>query len=364
MIQNLSIRNFKVLRQADIELKALTVIVGPNSSGKSTVLHALKHLTRFGEILTSTDEVPLAFRIATLEDKDGFQERGALDSLRRKGCDGSTILKAWGRRQGKGFNLELEVREGGRYRYVAELDGHKIPAPLAPTFLNMKSVLLKLDVNKLGAPSYPKQTSLTLPDDGDGLSSVLAGIHLEDISRFKRIIEQTRSVIGGLQDIHIKQVPMERALAFQGPNIGYQLFFDMKGAKGIPAHNISDGTLLTLALLVSLSVPVPPDLVMIDDVERGFHPRALQDLVRQLRNVQDQEPELQIVVTSHSPYLLDFLRAEEILLASLDDDGYSTVQPLVRHPDYERWKGFMAPGEFWSSVGEDWITKDKKVTAR
>lgn len=66
---------------------------------------------------------------------------------------------------------------------------------------------------------------------------------------------------------------------------------------------------------------------------------------------------LQIVATTHSPYLLDYVEADEVLLTSLGDDGYAAVKPLTEHPDYERWKDVMAPGEFWSTVGERWITE-------
>ena len=58
-------------------------------------------------------------------------------------------------------------------------------------------------------------------------------------------------------------------------------------------------------------------------------------------------------------------KAEEILLTSLDEEGYAAVKPLTDHPEYERWKDLMAPGEFWSTVGESWITEgdSKKPSA-
>jgi hypothetical protein len=88
-------------------------------------------------------------------------------------------------------------------------------------------------------------------------------------------------------------------------------------------------------------------------------------LIKLLRRTQESNPELQIVATSHSPYLVDFLQAEEVLLTSLDEDGYAVIRPLTDHPDYERWKGFMDPGEFWSTVGEGWVTKkDESLTPR
>jgi predicted ATPase len=97
---------------------------------------------------------------------------------------------------------------------------------------------------------------------------------------------------------------------------------------------------------------------LIDDLERGLHPRAMGNLVKQFRLLQQQNPDLQIVATTHSPYLLDYVEADEVLLTSVSEDGYAAIKPLTDHPDYERWKDVMAPGEFWSTVGERWVTAE------
>src|SRR5438105_2753575 len=46
MITKLSIRNFKCLRDVQIDLERFTVFVGPNASGKSSILQALDFLCR------------------------------------------------------------------------------------------------------------------------------------------------------------------------------------------------------------------------------------------------------------------------------------------------------------------------------
>src|SRR6476620_70781 len=49
MIETLSLRNFRILRKVDVELRPFTLLVGPNASGKSTLLEALDFL--FGCLL-------------------------------------------------------------------------------------------------------------------------------------------------------------------------------------------------------------------------------------------------------------------------------------------------------------------------
>jgi predicted ATPase len=223
--------------------------------------------------------------------------------------------------------------------------------------LEWSHTLLNLNTQKLAAPSYPKNTSLRLPIDGEGLSSILAGLRLEHPAKFSGIVNQLRTVVPNLTDIRVRRTQI-------GPeSIGHEILFDLKGADGISAGSVSEGTLLTLGVLTALSTCDSPQVALIDDLERGLHPKALGHYIDQLRILQKQDPELQIIATSHSPYLLDYLRAEEVLLTSLDENGYTVVKSLTDHPDYERWKEVMGPGEFWSTVGEDWITKEKKATA-
>lgn len=323
MIQSLSIRNFKALREVDVELRPLTVIVGPNASGKSSILQAIALLSsRLNRSQPPPDQNPYLLRS-------------------RNSTGDSTV----------GCRFVIEETEVN-----AELNISK-PGFASSHSFAWEFQLLHLEPRKLSAPSYPKEVSLSLPGDGEGLSSVLAGLYLERPERFSKIIDRLKAVVPSLLNIRVKRVPVEPTI------VGYELLFDMKGAEGIPAIAVSEGTLLTLGLLTALSMKDTPQVVLIDELERSLHPKALGELVQQIRRLQEQDPTLQVVATSHSPYLLDHLQPEEILLTSLSEEGHAVVRPLTQHPDYERWKDLMAPGEFWSTVGEGWITQEKKATA-
>ncbi len=50
-------------------------------------------------------------------------------------------------------------------------------------------------------------------------------------------------------------------------------------------------------------------------------------------------------------------RPEEIRLTTLKDDGSVACARLDEHPEFEKWKETMAPGEFWSMVGEKWVAE-------
>ena len=73
--------------------------------------------------------------------------------------------------------------------------------------------------------------------------------------------------------------------------------------------------------------------------------------------LQAHNPALQIVATSHSPYLVDQFSPKEVRLLSAAEDGSIGCASLSDHPEFTRWRDGMASGEFWSTVGEKWVTE-------
>lgn len=344
VIETLKVQNFKALRDVEVKLRPLAVIVGPNGSGKSSVLQALAC------VMSCFTKPPRPMDIF----ETVFSGANSPEVLASREGSGDTTLECSGSFDGRSLQLAFSFAKDSRD--FSSFRGSWGDLGLAIVSRHTREIRkavgaleLKLEVEKLAAPSYPEDVSLVLPGDGEGLSSILAGLYLEDLERFRNLVERLREVIPEVRNITLKRVKRDR--------VGFEILFDMKGGADIPAFAMSDGTLLTLGLLTALETSRTAKLVLIDDLERSLHPRALKDLVLLLRRTLEKNPELQIVATSHSPYLLDCFTAEEILLTSLDADGYAVVKPLTDHPEYERWKDDMAPGEFWSTVGESWITQ-------
>jgi predicted ATPase len=208
--------------------------------------------------------------------------------------------------------------------------------------------------------------------DGEGLASVLAYMALNQPAEFATIIGSLRSVVPIVRTLRFPRARVVRneseiisidqnkhSFARQQEYWGNAIEFDMEGARGIPANMVSEGTLLVLGLLTVLMGPNRPRLLLLDDLDRALHPKAQEQVIGLLRTLLERQPELQIVATSHSPYLLDHLKPEEVRLTALTDDGYATVGRLDAHPLFEKWKEEMAPGEFWSMVGEKWLADAK-----
>jgi predicted ATPase len=141
------------------------------------------------------------------------------------------------------------------------------------------------------------------------------------------------------------------------PVRGEAIVVDMAGASDIPAHLVSEGTLITLGIVTVLMSDPSPEVVLLDNLDQGLHPRAQKELIGLLRKLMQQNPKLQILATTHSPYLLDHLDPKEVRLTVADEQGEAHCAKLTDCPDFAKWKDEMTPGEMWSVLGEEWVQK-------
>ncbi|HUU96907.1 MAG TPA: AAA family ATPase [Phycisphaerae bacterium] len=374
MIKTVKFRNFKALRDVKLDLAPLNLIVGPNASGKTSLLEGLHYVTQAGarppEALFMFERHPTRVRSVGAE--------GPMElSVELDRADGTATVA-----------IAVEPLADGRWRFTTRLNhsgGHSeasfdgkqrpdLPSRIGGPFLQelRSAVLLRLDPDKLAKPGFSEEPIPRVEYDGANLAAVLADLRITNPKRCEEIVAKLRSVVPSVSDIRFERTPIERIAYEPGPeefrglyeqvrtrDMGYSFYLDFASGVDISAHQASEGTLLTLGLLAVLSGKVRPSLVLVDELERALHPKALGELVRQIRALQKEFPDLQVIATTHSPYLVDHFDASEVILTTLRDDGSVVAGRLHEHPEFERWKDEMKPGEFWSTVGEDWL-KDKK----
>jgi predicted ATPase len=374
MIEKVEFRNFKALRDVSLDLERFTVLVGPNASGKTSVLEGLDYLARAG----STDQVRDVFREGprpALLTSCGSPGHLSLTCLTELGW--IHVGESWP------AGASFPSPSGGVGRRIVseeiELGGDSGKAPFEVRceeglFVGGNKLgpvrLLRLDVKRLVAPSYSDEATPHMQPDGEGLPSVLAYLASNRPDEFVAIQEALQEVVPIVREMRFPRAPVVRTesemIKVEGKTFthraereywGNSIEFDMEGAPRIPAEMVSEGTMLVLGLLTVVMGPDRPQLVLLDDMDRALHPKAQGDLVALLRKLLDQNPEMQIVATSHSPYLLDHLRPEEVRLTTLKDDGSVACGRLDAHPEFDKWKETMAPGEFWSLVGERWLVE-------
>jgi predicted ATPase len=370
MIHAVRFRNFKALRDIALPLDRFTVLVGPNASGKTSVLEGIHHLTR----LAGTDP------------RRVFEGSANIGVISSRGAEGTFQLALSGTFRKKKGELSvsfasiedypfsngyrLESRWGDRRSSVSrELDAPDEGAGAAdevPLGLVLReAAYLRFDLARLAEPSYSDLPTPVIGSDGEGLAAVVADMAVSRPDDFARLQDALRTVIPGLLRVRLvrARVPRRGAPDDEARVWGHEIVFDMAGASDIPARAASEGTLLMLGLFATLIGPERQELVLVDHLERGVHPRSQGELVSQIGEVLALDPRIQIVATSDSPALLDHLDPEAIRVHCLLEDGSARIEPLVRHPEWEMLKTDLRPGEFWTQVGEDWVALEPGLAA-
>ena len=326
MITKIRLQEYGPFREAEFGLAPLTVLVGPNASGKTMAMEALRRA------------------------QEAIREAASLKALDRLE---EIFYSAWSRK-GATENTSITFDNGKK---VLSFPG----TPSIEGFLPQIQ-LLKFEPETMRKASYLEARQIAVQQDGYGLATVLADMKLQDDERLEWIEEQVRSIIPSFEGVRFKRAQVPRT---KGSVTGQELIFDMKDAHDISPSAVSDGTILVLGIVTSIASMTrsqaedKPTLILIDDLERGLHPRALNELIACLRRM-TEEMSVQILATSHSPYLLDGLKSEEVRLTGFLDDGSATICELSEHPEFERWKDVMTPGELWATAGEDWIRDVRK----
>lgn len=365
MIRRVSLTNYGPFASAELELASLTVVVGPNASGKSKLLELLQSYganrgsPSFREFLQrmrrkgSDKEVRFAVQPSDGEERVWGSDSGALNPEELVEIIADSVSFMDGRKHFHAHRGDLvEIHDAAlRDGFLKTGDAKQANIP--------STLFLRLDPEILRSPSYIEADEPFMHENGYGLATTLAFLKLNDIETFNRLLAQTGKIVWTFENLRFKRTRIAQSNG--GEVYGDELIFDMKEALGLTPDAVSDGTLLTLGLLTCTmeytrrhKAESGDLLFLIDDVERGLHPRALAELVGQLRRLTETTG-AQVLATSHSPYLLDALKPEEVRLTGFLENGSVAIKSLTEHPDFERWKDEMTPGEIWSMVGEDWI---------
>ncbi|MFO0552637.1 MAG: ATP-binding protein [Polyangiaceae bacterium] len=381
MLSSLTLKNFKSHRETTLELGRLNVLVGPNGAGKTSVLQAVELLSQLlesGEAPTFIERLVHAGARST-EVQVAFTPSG----------EPRPVSNAPRKQQSSEARLRVSLPGGEASAQLG--DGDEVQFSLSHHDPTLKALRASFDVKFLRLQgdrvAEPPSTLASLQgskdsvwfgggDDGRHTANILASLKLDADETFDRIQMGLRALVPYFERVRLKQSVTVQLVKEDGTPIdleaagvhlgeltirrqlvpGYALLFDFKNAKGLEAHLVSEGTLVMLALLTAIASSSGPKIVLIDDLGLALHPTAQLELVRQLRALLEREPELQIIATTHSPYILDRLEPEEVFVCFPGAEG-TVVRKLSEHPAAARAKESMTTGELWTYEPEDWVAR-------
>ncbi len=353
----------------ELSLSPLTIIVGPNNSGKSNLfdlLQLVSNLARqsFKDAFTAHRGDPadafwagyepgpkrmgveLSFDENTVSGRLGentvsgakYEFHLEFDSLRRRlrsAGEGLTLLNSmerplWrsietefdvGRGDGnvlvrggpRGLTLETEYRlEHMERTALAQVQDTSYGFVLAVREALSSWRVFLPNPQAIRAPSADI-SSWDIEPDGAGLPTVLstlereAEFNTEDQKRFQAIQRELHRAIPDLTGVRARDSGDGRLT----------LVFEQNG-QTVPARVVSDGALRVLALLTLAYSPEPPALIALEEPENGIHPHLLSFVINLLRGMsQRKHNPVQVLLNSHSPYLVDLSEPSELVQARM-----------------------------------------------
>jgi predicted ATPase len=363
MLKRLRLTNFGPFAHADLRLGALTVLVGPNNSGKTTLLRALQ-----------------TFRLATEEGAQSLARprigSGGAWSLEADFTGDVTVTLVGPARGylakpqmrlgeivfGEGEGATQALREHGfqsRDTGVFGLLRDRSPTLENPSpeieamrkavsdMRSIRAVALDPGLSRLDSPVSDNWTDWMDRGATEGLPSALASLVADDpaagaviLAEFTRVFPEFRTYSSSL-------------VAVTGETRShYRLSFWTRSGAQLSADEVSDGVILHLALLALVHAPRPPSMLLIEEPEAGIHPARLVDLCTILRAFAERTG-CQVVLTTHMPYLLDAVQPEEAWFCRRGTDGNATVSCFADLEDLDRELRVRSLGEVWSALGEE-----------
>ena len=396
MITELTIEGFKSFGSPaePIELGPLNFVVGANASGKTNLLSALKFLQNAvtHDVSFAVSEmggnaevrnkrlrqrrelkpVRLSLRLdkevtfSLAEDADqendlnvirSFEYKLDLDlrsddrtpSIERESLKGKYV------RNGKTHNMGL-LRSGKEVLVINPTNGNgthqTIPVPeQEPTrlalvgvgFFSLPATILREEIRgwrfhnfipSVARQPYREEPDATLGPAGEKLAAILHRMSEEDRASISR---DFKAIVPGLKEIRTTKLPIEDTRAFQ--------IVEDKLKAAINPASVSDGTVRLLALLVVTTRSVQDSsLITIEEPENGVHPHLAEYLVEILRSASERS---QVIVTTHSPALLDHLEPQEVILCD-KEDGFTKLQRASNVADIDQFREHFSLGELWA----------------
>ena len=328
MLDRIKLSGYKSIKDMDLVLGKLNVLIGANGAGKSNLISLFKlfnmllsnnlqqHIAASGfadAVLyygsKRTPQISSTFYFSTSSGKNVYHMRlvnAAQDTLifadeaisfSRDGIEGNapTVSLGAGHRESRLLDDEYFLSTGN-FKF------NQRTANVIKSIMQRWRVYHFHDTSseaKIKKQGYIYDNRY-LRSDGGNLAAFLYQMQQKDQKYYKRIVATLKSVLPFFGDFVLAPNtinPEYIILNWREQDIDPDIIFS--------PNQLSDGTLRFMALITLLLQPQPPELIIIDEPELGLHPYAILVLTALLKSVSRQT---QIIVSTQSVTLVDKTR--------------------------------------------------------
>jgi ABC-type multidrug transport system ATPase subunit len=362
-IEQFFVKGYGCIRDASLHLTPLHALIGPNDSGKSSLLRALELTARLlGSANDSFEAQDRGYRTQGDERKIELVEFVPFRDLRLTARISSPeVLYSF-----TSFDLHDDVPSNDAYMEEILLPdgtkwsetGHitssrKLRNPgniesgkafnlsAAGRALVQNARFVRFDPDSLRKDSPllvgPDEARL-LNEQGFGLPAVYDAILNRQDDSMKRIVEQVRELFPTVKVVRLKTTsPNTKAIEVE-----------LKSGDRVPARFLSEGLLYYLAF-AALPYLEPTSLLLVEEPENGLHPARIADIVRLLR---EMSKTTQVVMATHSPLVINELSGDEVSVVTRTEAEGTKVTLLRDTPNFEKRSQAYALGELWVSYAD------------
>ena len=349
MWRRVSLKNYRSIERAEVELAPFTVLVGTNGSGKSNFADALviaseisfdaasaiKRRGGIGSIrrwgIPETEETRVTVRVANEKTEldarfaeqffsllpnpeSGWrfgtefvaQANGGAVSRFERSADGAHLVDADGRTS---VSVESLPSATSIMLYARQMLG-------SAAFRLFRTHRLQLELARMRVPQLASEDA-ELEVDGSNLAGVLRRLKAEREHDFTTVLLAMKRLIPDLVDISVTETGRFLFVEFDQQQAGRVARFGIS--------EMSDGALRALGIIVAAQTMPFARFLIIEEPEVSIHPGAAAVLYEVLKEASNRGA---VLVTTHSPEFLDAAREEEILVCQYGD-GVTRVGPLA-----------------------------------
>lgn len=339
-LSSFCLRNFKAVQNSkSIGFSPLTVFIGNNGSGKSSIVEAMETFQSI--VLKGLDEA-----MASCYGFEYILNKAKEHKSIKDKVSSPITFTFHGKSEDERLKFHLEVVADSTFNRIYFQDykaayhfGELTPMnkfiskgeitdPKLKTFVSNWQ-FLRLDPHLMTEP-MPQERSygvIKLNHTGSNIADYLLFIRDLELQSFNGIIEAFKGVLPFAEDL-------QPAVTSELDRKVYLLMSEEKVAGKLPGWLLSTGTLRKLALLSVLRHPKPPPVVIIEEIENGLDPRTIHLLVDEIRYFVESGCG-QVIATTHSPYFLDLLKLSQIVVVERDESG----APVFTRPESKKWLG-------------------------
>ena len=362
MLKRVSIQNFKSLKDVTLDLQKVNLLIGPNNSGKTNFLKALEYMgidnsihsnePKRNEIsyqrdVTNVISIRYGFEIVDGNYSFGKYDYDILECTIN--VNGSVLREKWRqdlkRPDIKSYNANNQTR-------FSEDFNNKIG----------RLIIYKPDPNKLTQPGPVGNGEKTVTADASnlvGFLDLMLGKYRRPV--FNRTEKDLRTCISEFDEINLEDAPPTEELKKQYGDKSFKRIGLTNSKQGVTywADELSEGTLYFLALLCIINQPNPPKLLLLEEPEKGIHPRRISEVIQFILRL-SEEKNIQVIMTTHSPVVVDMFAdmPESVFIFDKDEEGATHVKNLQRdviEPATKKSEEFnMEPPRYTDALGDAW----------